>query len=193
MSNQEAVESELAIRECAREIIGLVGRVGSDGTKLVEGLRESIKRVLARPNLLELGVKREGNHIDNSKYLYFDGQLIITLDLLPKGKRIPPHDHGVWEALCLYSGELDHAVYERKDDGSKPGYADLALIDHRVLKAGDISIVAMPAEVHGFTALTDDTWSVTVVGGHYAADRYYFNPEEKTCVMRRPKAMKPAA
>jgi len=63
------------------------------------------------------------------------------------------------------------------------------MIEDRVLKAGDISIVAMPAEIHGFTALTDDTYSLTVVGGHYKAERHYFKPEEKTCVVRKPRAL----
>ena len=193
MSATAITDSELAIRDCARAVIDLVGRVGADGPALVQGLREPIAKLLERPNLLELGVKREGNHIDNSKYLYYDGQLIITLDNFPKGKRIPPHDHGVWEALCIYRGAVTHTVYERKDDGTKPGFADLAVLEDRVLRAGDISIVAQPAEIHGFTALEDDTWSLTVVGGHYAAVRHYYNPEEKSCVMRQPKAMKPAA
>jgi predicted metal-dependent enzyme (double-stranded beta helix superfamily) len=193
MQTNAVTESEFAVRECATSIIDLVRRVGPTGPALLEGLREPIAKLLKRPNLLELGVKREGNHIDNSKYLYYDGQLIITLDQFPKGKRIPPHDHGVWEALCIYRGAVSHTVYERKDDGSKPGYADLAKLDDRTLRHGDISIVAMPAEIHGFTATEDDTWSLTVVGGHYAATRHYFNPEEKSCVARQPKAMRPAA
>lgn len=193
MATQDIVDSELAVRDCARTIIALIERVGQDGPRLLEGLREPMARLLARPNLLSLGVKREGNHIDNSKYLYFDGQLIMTMDQFPKGKFIPPHDHGVWEALCIYRGAVDHKVYERKDDGSKPGYADLTTIDDRVLRQGDMSIVAMPAEVHGFTALDDETYSLTVVGGHYKSDRHYFKPEEKTCVVRQPKALKTAA
>ena len=72
----------------------------------------ALKRIVAQPDLLSLGVKRQGNHIDNSKYLYYDGQLVITLDEFPKGKRIPPHDHGVWEALAVYKGSFEHTVYE---------------------------------------------------------------------------------
>ena len=193
MSSHSTAESELAIRACAAEIIDLVNRVGEDGPKLLEGLKAPLAALLKRPDLLDLGVKREGNHIDNSKYLYYDGQLIMTLDEFPKGKRIPPHDHGVWEALCIYRGAVEHAVYERKDDGAVEGYADLHTIEDRVLHAGDISIVAMPAEIHGFTAIEEGTFSLTVVGGHYKADRYYYKPEEKTCVVRKPKALRQAA
>ena len=138
---------------------------------------------------LSLGVKRQGNHIDNSKYLYYDGQLVISLDEFPKGKRIPPHDHGVWEALAVYQGSFDHTVYERLDDGSKEGFADLKTVDDRRLKPGDVAIVAQPAEIHTFVALEESTYSVTVVGGHYAEERHYFKPEDKTCVKRKPRVV----
>ncbi len=138
-----------------------------DNAKLIKALQDPLKRIVAQPDLLSLGVKRQGNHIDNSKYLYYDGQLVISLDEFPKGKRIPPHDHGVWEALAVYKGSFDHTVYERKDDGTKEGYADLAVVDDRRLQPGDVAIVAQPAEIHTFVALEEGTYSVTVVGGHY--------------------------
>ncbi len=193
MSHDAIADSEMAVRHCAQQIIDLIASVGADRARLLDGLRAPLAALLQRPNLLELGVKREGNHIDNSKYLYYDGQLVMTMDQFPKGKRIPPHDHGVWEALCLYAGSVEHTVYERRDDGATPGFADLALIEHRILHKGDISIVAPPAEVHGFTALADETWSLTVVGGHYKPVRHYFDPEQKSYVQRRPKALQPAA
>jgi predicted metal-dependent enzyme (double-stranded beta helix superfamily) len=174
------------VRDLADEVRRLVKLHGEDGPKLLEGLREPIQKVLAQ-DLSKAGVKREGNHIDNSKYLYYDGQMSITFDHMPKGKFIPPHDHGVWEAMAIYSGRLKHVVYERRDDGSKEGYADLNIIDDRVLEKNDLAIVAQPAEIHSFTALTDDTISVTIVGGKYKEDRHYFKPEEKTYVRRTAK------
>jgi hypothetical protein len=60
------------------------------------------------------------------------------------------------------------------------------VIDDRVLRPGDVAIVAPPAEIHTFIALEESTYSVTVVGGHYAEMRHYYKPEEKTCVVRKP-------
>jgi len=180
--------TDTTIRQCAQTIIEAVRRLGADSPQLPESIRAPMLELLKRPDLKELGVKRDGNHIDWSRYLYYDGELSITLDNFPKGKKIPPHDHGVWEALAIYNGRVSHTVYQRNDDGSKPGYADLTVVDDRVLGKSDFAMVAMPAEIHGFTALDDDTFSLTVVGGHYKPDRHYFNPEEKTCVTRRPRA-----
>jgi hypothetical protein len=90
--------------------------------------------------------------------------------------------------MAIYSGRLKHVVYDRQDDGSKEGYANLKVMDDRVLEKNDIAIVAPPAEIHSFMALTDDTISVTIVGGRYKDDRHYFKPEDKTYVRRTPKA-----
>ena len=179
-------QANYTVRELADEVVRLVKLHGQDGKKLLDGLREPVQRLM-KSDLSTQGVKREGNHIDNSKYLYYDGQMSITFDHMPKGKFIPPHDHGVWEMMAIYSGRLKHVVYDRKDDGTKEGFADLAIIEDRVLEKGDVAIVAPPAEIHSFTALTDDTISVTIVGGKYKDDRAYYNPADKTYARRKPK------
>jgi predicted metal-dependent enzyme (double-stranded beta helix superfamily) len=179
-------EAAYTVRELAQHVLSLIKQHGQDGPKLLEGLREPVQRLM-QSDLSSQGVKREGNHIDNSKYLYYDGQMSITFDHMPKGKVIPPHDHGVWELMAIYSGRLQHTVYDRKDDGSKEGFADLKVIDDRVLERNDVAIVAPPSEIHSFTALTDDTISVTIVGGKYKLDRKYYDPAQKSYVVRKPK------
>ena len=149
---------------------------------MIKALEAPLKRIVAQPDLLSLGVKRQGNHIDNSKYLYYDGQLVISLDEFPKGKRIPPHDHGVWEALAVYKGSFDHTVYERKDDGSKEGYADLAVVDDRKLAPGDVAIVAQPAEIHTFVG----------AGGRHLFDHRRRRPLRRSCGTTSIRTRRPA-
>lgn len=188
-----ASTSEQVIRECAFEIIRISDAHAADGRALSQALRAPLQRIVALPDLLSLGVPRQGNHIDRSKYLYYDGQLVISLDEFPKGKRIPPHDHGVWEAIAMYRGSVDHTVYERRDDGSRVGHADLVVVDDRRLEPGDVAVLVKPAEIHGFVAVEEGTHSLTVVGGHYAELRHYFNPADSSCVVRRPRSAVPAA
>lgn len=185
----DSTSEPYTIRDLAREVERQKDLHGMDGPKLLAGLREPISRILAS-DLTNVGVKREENHIDESRYLYYDGDVSITFDHMPQGKDIPPHDHGIWEALAVYSGRLHHTVYDRKDDGTREGYAELTVIDDRVLQPGEMAIVAPPAEIHGFTAQTDDTWTVTVVGGPYKLDRAYYKPEENAYFMANPKRQK---
>lgn len=182
-------EDTYTIRDLAQDVQRQMAIHGSDGSKLREALHEPMSKILAT-DLSNVGVKREGNHIDESRYLYYDGDMSITFDHMPKDKDIPAHDHGVWEALGLYSGELHHVVYDRKDDGSREGYAELEVIDDRVLQPKEMAMVAPPAEIHGFTAKTDDTWTVTIVGGPYKLDRCYYNPAENSYKRANPKKTK---
>jgi predicted metal-dependent enzyme (double-stranded beta helix superfamily) len=161
-----------------------------DSDKLRRGLLEATQPLLARPDLMKLGTKRQANHIDNSKWLYYDGQLSLTLDEFPKDKLIPPHDHGIWEALILCSGRLSHTVYARADDGKVAGHAELRVVEDVELTRGEITMVVPPGDIHSFKALSDGTFVITIVGGEYSPTRHYYRTEDNTYVVRTPKALR---
>jgi hypothetical protein len=89
--------------------------------------------------------------------------------------------------MAIYRGRVQHTVYERLDDGTIPGYADLKVVDDRVLEPGETAVIAPPADIHTFMALTDDTWGVTIASGTYKAERSYFQPDAKTVAVRNPR------
>jgi predicted metal-dependent enzyme (double-stranded beta helix superfamily) len=180
-----ATASTSIIRDCAQAIAAAVGRHGSDGEKLGAAIKASLRDLISIPNLLELGIPREGNNVAFSQYLYFDGDLSIIIFGVPKGKTIPAHDHGIWETLSVYRGSIRHVVYDRIDDRTIPGKSELRITDDRVLEPGDFAIVAPPADIHSFTALTDGTYGITVVSGRYKRDRHYYQPEKNTYVIRQ--------
>jgi predicted metal-dependent enzyme (double-stranded beta helix superfamily) len=181
-----------SIRESSRRVMAATAQYENDGDRerLRTGLLEAVLPLIERADLLQLGVKREANHITNSKHLYYDGQMSMTLDEFPNGKKIPPHDHGIWEAIILCSGRLSHTVYERVDDGTVEGYADLRVVEDRVFTPRQIAMVVPPAEIHSFTALEDRTFVITVVGGEYKPTRHYYQVESKSYQVRTPKALR---
>lgn len=176
-------ETLCSIRECAAAVIGAIESSGDDGDALRAGLIEATRPFLARPDLFSLGAKRPGNHIDNSKYIYYDGEVSITLDELPHGLVVPPHDHGVWEALVIVRGRLHHTVYDRVDDGSVEGHAELKTIEDRACTPGELAMVIPPAEIHSFTALEPETYILTIVGGNYSPTRHYYNVADQSYVV----------
>jgi predicted metal-dependent enzyme (double-stranded beta helix superfamily) len=173
------------IRDCAQAIAAAIARHGSDGEALGAAIKASLRHLVAMPNLLELGIPREGNNVAFSQYLYFDGDLSIIIFEVPNGKTIPPHDHGIWETLSVYRGRIRHVVYERVDDQTVPGAAELRVAEDRELERGDFAIVAPPADIHSFTALSDGTYGITVVSGAYKRDRHYYQPEKNSYVIRQ--------
>jgi len=170
-----------------REVANAVATHAGNPAKLAGALDAPFQRLLAVPDLQSVGVPRTGNHVSNSFYLYFDGETSILLFELPKGKRIPAHDHGNWESMGIYRGEVQHTVYERTDDGARPGQATLKTVDDRTLKPGDTAVVAPPADIHSFVALTDDTWGITIASGQYHEERSYYDPQQGTVVRKRPR------
>ena len=167
-------------RDCARDLIAAIERYGGDAPALSAAMRPALARLTRHPDLIAQGATRQGNNVDRSYYLYFDGALSILLYGVPKGKTIPAHDHGVWETVSVYRGRMRHTVYARTDKGEVPGRAELRAIDDRVLVPGDLALVAPPDDIHSFTALDDDTIGITVVAGPYKAERHYYDPAAGT-------------
>lgn len=181
-----------SIRTCAARMMRTVEAYERDGdsAKLRQGLLDATLPVSQRADLYKLGVKRQANHIENAKWLYYDDQLTLEIDEFPKGKFIPPHDHGVWEALVLCSGALKHTVYERVDDRSVEGHSELKVVEEVVMKVGEIAMVVPPSDIHSFEALTEGTFVLTIVGGEYSPLRHYYNLRANTYVVRTPKALR---
>jgi predicted metal-dependent enzyme (double-stranded beta helix superfamily) len=176
------------VRGCAQKLIKLFDQRGNSQPALEKGITEVCAELIDRPDLNEFGAKRQGNFVNNSRFLYYDGQLEITLNQMPFGKQFPAHDHGTCEALIIYRGQLSHTTYQRVDDGRRKGYAELAVIDDRVLRPGDIVLMMPPVEIHSFRAVTEDTFVLTVVEGQYKPNRHFYRPNERTYSIGTPQA-----
>ena len=184
----DRVDAGKAIRACANAVLEAVASNGGDVHAIGEAISPAFQRLLQRSDLLGIGVPRPGNHVAMSWYLYYDADLSLLIYPLAKDKIIPAHDHGNWESMFVYRGAVEHTVYERSDDGSQPGRADLKVIDHRVMRPGDSAVVAPPADIHTFRATEDDTYAITVASGVYKEERCYFQPEAGTYFVKNPKA-----
>lgn len=184
----DPAETGRAIRACATAVIDAVARFGNDTHAITAAIDAPFQALLARSDLLTIGVPRPGNHVAMSWYLYYDGDLSLLIYPLAKGKVIPAHDHGNWESMFVYRGAVKHTVYERIDDGTVAGHADLKIVDDRVLRPGDSAVIAPPADIHTFLATEEDTYAITVASGFYKEERCYFQPEAKTYFVKNPKA-----
>lgn len=181
------VVSGQAIRACAAAVIDAVSRHDGDTKAITEAIMPSFRVLLARPDLLNIGVPRPGNHVALSWYLYYDADLSLLIYPLAKNKVVPAHDHGNWESMFIYRGAVEHTVYERTDNGAIPGHADLRVFEHRVLRTGDSAVLAPPADIHTFRAVENDTYAITVASGMYKEERCYFQPDTGTYIIKNPR------
>ena len=187
-----SIGKDNSVRGAAKGLIDAIARFDADHDTegLRRGILDSTRPLLERADLLSLGGKRQANHIDNSRYLYYDGELSVTIDEFPQGKSIPPHDHGVWEAIVVVRGRLEHCVYRRVDDGTVEGHAQLRITEDVELAAGDVTMVVPPNDIHSFKALVPDTFVITVVGGEYSPTRRYFRLDDNTYAVKTPRALR---
>jgi predicted metal-dependent enzyme (double-stranded beta helix superfamily) len=66
---------------------------------------------------------------------------VFAVNLLP-GRGAPPHDHGTWAIVVGVEGCEHNVFWERTDDRSRPGFAQLRRIGEQLLGPGEVA--AMP-------------------------------------------------
>ena len=105
---------------------------------------------------------------------------IFAVSWLP-GRGTPPHDHGTWALVAGVDGPEMNKFYERVDDRTRPGHAELKKIGEKVFGVGEV--VAMPTgAIHLVWNETDKvTLSLHIYGMHVNfTGRSQFDPEKQT-------------
>lgn len=105
---------------------------------------------------------------------------VFAVSWLPS-RGTPPHDHGTWAVIVGVDGAEKNVFWERADDRTRSGYAELRRIGEKLADRGDV--VAMPAgaihSVHNESERV--TLSLHVYGKHVNhTERSQFDPERRT-------------
>ena len=95
---------------------------------------------------------------------------VFLLAWLP-GRGTPPHDHGTWAVVAGVEGVERNIRYERLDDRTRPGYAELG-VKHDFL-AGEGDLVCM--RTGGIHAVHNETDRVTLSLHTYGKHINYTN------------------
>jgi predicted metal-dependent enzyme (double-stranded beta helix superfamily) len=79
---------------------------------------------------------------------------VFLISWLPN-RGTTPHNHKTWAVVVGMEGDEQEVNYDRLDDGSQPGFADLKRSGAQVMKAGDLA-AATPSTsiVSGMSART---------------------------------------
>jgi predicted metal-dependent enzyme (double-stranded beta helix superfamily) len=82
---------------------------------------------------------------------------VFAIAWLP-GRGAPPHNHGTWAVVAGVDGPETNTFWKRLDDGSQPGYAEIAWNGEKVFGPGEV-VAFLPHEIH---SVTNETQAVTV-------------------------------
>jgi predicted metal-dependent enzyme (double-stranded beta helix superfamily) len=113
-------------------------------------------------------------------YRDLDGSLAFSSLVVSPGKQTPVHDHLAWGLVGLYRGSQDEDVFERVDDSTVEGHAELKLTEQRALVAGDFYELFPENDIHRVRTTSD----VTSVSLHLLGNdigciwRHRFEPDE---------------
>jgi hypothetical protein len=147
----------------------------------LDQVKQSLARVLARKAI------PYGQPVDQEGYgswrLYTDP--VHHFCIRPTHQRSTtsrqPHDHGElgWAVYGILAGETVQQIYQRLDDGSEPGRAQLSPLPPIRQKAREVIIIPVGAP-HAIIARTEN-WSVVIRSREMEnLWRNWYNPEDGT-------------
>lgn len=105
---------------------------------------------------------------------------VFAASWLP-GRGVPPHDHGTWAIVVGVDGREKNVFWERVDDRSRPGYAEVRRIGEKVFGSGDV-LVMPSGMIHSVVNESDQvTLSLHVYGKHVNfTQRSQFDPDKRS-------------
>ncbi len=108
-----------------------------------------------------------------------DALLVEAIAWLP-GRGVMPHDHQTWGVVVGLDGDEKNVNWERRDDGGRPGYADLAVRNEVVVRRGDV-LGFLPDDIHSVhNEGASASLSLHIYGKSLAQiDRSEFDPDRK--------------
>ena len=151
----------------------------------LSAIGSKMRELSQRPDLMDLGEYRPptpgGNTIGGYRlHAEPDDTLIVSVSQFSHEHPTPVQTLNTWGALCGYRGVDRYIQYDRVDDGSNQGYAELKEVINRTISQGDaVWWLEYPHDIHQQQAVGDEpSWELLLMGkSTRGIERLHFDPE----------------
>ncbi len=82
----------------------------------MKSVREALEQFRDRVGELEAALAHISGVGGNARQVFYRSPNLVLLKVcFPRGRRTPPHDHGTWAAILLFSGREKNTLYRREN------------------------------------------------------------------------------
>jgi 3-mercaptopropionate dioxygenase len=159
-----------------------------DRRDTIARLQPSFVTLLQDPSWLHADFRRPvaGKFVQYAIYRAEDASLSVMAMVVPAGVATPVHDHLAWGLVGVYQGRQREKVYRRRDDGSRPDYADLEQVAENILSPGDITTLLPPeGDIHMIETISaEPSISIHVLGNDIGCEHRHRYEVERQVVHR---------
>jgi predicted metal-dependent enzyme (double-stranded beta helix superfamily)/predicted enzyme related to lactoylglutathione lyase len=151
-------------------------------------LQPSFAALLVDPTWLHADLRQPmaGKFVQYAIYRAEDASLSVMAMVVPPGVATPVHDHRAWGLVGVYQGRQREKVYRRRDDGSRPEFADLEQVAENILGPGDVTTLIPPdGDIHMIETISaEPSISIHVLGNDIGCEHRHRYDVEHQAVHR---------
>ena len=138
----------------------------SSPAKIVAEAKSLLAMLLRQPDCIEPKFKKRGAIAYGRYMLHRAPQFNVTAVVWGPGDNAKAHNHDTWGLVGVVQNEIQETRFRRRDDGSKPDYADLEVTAVWKNTAGMVSCLVPPDDdIHEMNNVSNrDTVEIHVYG-----------------------------
>ena len=116
----------------------------SSAAAIVAQAKPLLAKLIRQPDCIEAKFKERGATAYGRYMLHRAPRFNVNVVVWGPGDNAKAHNHDTWGLVGVIENEIQETRFRRKDDGSKPGYAELEVTAVLNNKAGMVSTLVPP-------------------------------------------------
>ena len=132
-----------------------ITRAERSAAAIVAQAKPLLAKLIRQPDCIEAKFKERGPTAYGRYMLHRAARFNVNVVVWGPGDNAKAHNHDTWGLVGVIENEIQETRFRRKDDGSKPGYAELEVTAVLNNNAGMVSTLVPPNDdIHEMNNVT---------------------------------------